>query len=286
MKALSLAGGDLVGVCFEAGLLAGLTDKGEAWDAITGTSAGAIVATYLANQRGLGRSWHEAAADLVRLLYRLKGPRDVVQPRGTLRLGWSLLANRAWPGLYSLDPLRQLLAANVSRATLLKGPPIRVAVFNLDLGVTQYVGPDDPDYLEFVVASASVPIVTPVVVIRGHRYCDGGIQEIAPAVQLGATSVDIVTKSPEGIPGRWAEPETARHTLQRVLAGMTREILEADLKLATWINRATGPANWEGYRFIPQRVFRARKTFPGIDMAHFTSHNVAHIVRHGREIAG
>lgn len=284
MKALSLAGGDLVGVCFEAGVLAGMTEQGEAWDAITGTSAGAIVATYLGNQLGLGRSWHEAASDLVRLLYRLKGPKDVVQKRGKLRLGWSLVANRAWPGVYSLDPLRKLLAQNVSRATLLKGPPVRVAVFNLDLGVTQYVGPDDPDYLEFVVASASVPIITPVVVIRGNRYCDGGIQEIAPAVQLGATSVDIVTKSPEGIPGRWAEPETALQTLQRVIGGMTREILESDLKLATWINRASGPSNWEGYRFIPKRVIRARKTFPGIDMAHFSPQDVAIIVRHGREV--
>lgn len=284
MKSLSLAGGDLVGVCFEAGVLAGMTEKGEAWDAITGTSAGAIVATYLGNQLGLGRSWHDAASDLVRLLYRLKGPKDVVQKRSKVRLGWSLVANRAWPGVYSLDPLRKLLAQNVSRATLLKGPPVRVAVFNLDLGVTQYVGPDDPDYLEFVVASASVPIVTPVVVIRGHRYCDGGIQEIAPAVQLGATSVDVITKSPEGIPGRWAEPETALQTLQRVIGGMTREILESDLKLATWINRASGPSNWEGYRFIPKRVIRARKTFPGIDMAHFSPQDVAIIVRHGREV--
>lgn len=284
MKALSLAGGDLVGVCFEAGWLAGMTEKGEAWDAMTGTSAGAIVATYLTNQIGLGRSWHEAASDLVQLLYRLKGPKDVVRSRGKLRLGWSLLANRSWPGLYGLDPLKALLAANLSRSALLRGPQLRVAVFNLDLGVTQYVGPDDPDFLSFVVASASVPIVTPVVVIRGNRYCDGGIQEIAPAVQLGATSVDIVTKSPEGIPGRWAEPDTAPHTLQRVLGGLTREVLENDLKLATWINRASGPSNWEGYRFIPKRVFRARKVFPGIDMAHFSPQDVAIIVRHGREV--
>lgn len=288
MRALSIAGGDLVGVALAAGAVDAMAQRGEAFDAITGTSAGAIVGTALAAQLGAGRSWTGAAAQLVATLRQLRGPRDVVRRRGWLAKGLDLALGRVWGGLYRLDPLRALLA-RLAPLPLVRQSPIavRVAVFNLDRGVTQYVGPEHPDFLEFVLASASVPVITPVVTIDGERYCDGGVQEIAPAVHLGATEVTVITKAVDGLPGRWTDQATAPATLTRVLAGMTREIQDKDLALMGWINAAAEGglvAPTERYRVIPRRVLRARRTFPDVDMTRFTPADVRTIIAHGREI--
>lgn len=286
MRALSLAGGDLVGVAFAAGALHGLAHRGETFHAITGTSAGAIVGTALAAELARTGSWPVATSHLLAVLRQLRGPQDVVRRRSWVAKGWDLARQRPWGGWYSLAPLRRLLA-QIAPLTLVRQSPLalRVAVFNLDRGLTQYVGPEDPNFLDFVLASASVPLVTPAVVIRGERYCDGGIQEIAPAVQLRATEVTVITKAVAGLPGGWRERGTPLQTLARVLEGMTREIQDKDLALMGWINAAAegGLVSPEdGYRFITRRIVRAQRIFPGVDMAHFAPSDVEAIITHGQ----
>lgn len=90
-----------------------------------------------------------------------------------------------------------------------------------------------------VLASASQPVLMPLPVIGGHRYCDGGVRETAPirvVVDNGATEVFAVVLTPE--PTGAAEPvspslvATAGRTLDLLLAEVVRDDIEEAMTAA------------------------------------------------------
>jgi len=193
-------------------------------DIITGVSAGAINAIYLASHRGELSVMLDELAEVWSSLH----VRDIlrIESRPLLQnaLAWGAkLASGGWGtghnvrGLVDTTPLRELLerlypenengeiaglAENIERCE-----PRAVAVTTLDYNtgrtVTWTAGCDIETWerplrksiiakltIDHVMASAALPILFPAVQLGKHWHGDGGIRlsaPLSPALQLGAT---------------------------------------------------------------------------------------------------
>jgi NTE family protein len=203
---------------------------GVRFDIITGVSAGAINALYLAAYRGRLEDGVEALSDVWRTLHldkvveidppSLAG--SVLAWGAKLVSGGATVAPRVH-GLVKTDPLRRLLerllpeneegeiaglAENLGRCE-----PEAVAVTTLDYTTGQTVtwaaGCDVPMWerplrrsvrakltIDHVLASASLPIIFPAVQLGKHWHGDGGIRlsaPLSPALHLGAGRILAVS---------------------------------------------------------------------------------------------
>src|SRR5689334_15846938 len=173
------------------------------FDIITGVSAGAINAIFLASRRG-------ALADIVEELRQVWSS---LQLKDVVYLGPASLSH----GLLDTTPLRRTLERlfPLDERGRIRGleenlahcQPQAVAITTLDYATGQTVtwveGCDIPTWqrplrrsvrttfsIDHIMASASLPIVFPAVQLGKHWYGDGGIRlsaPLSPALHLGAT---------------------------------------------------------------------------------------------------
>lgn len=61
-------------------------------------------------------------------------------------------------------------------------------VHNSSLGIYEYINGDHPDIFDFVVASASPPIISPKSKIGDYLYTDGGVDQVYPADYIDSTA--------------------------------------------------------------------------------------------------
>ncbi len=195
---------------------------------ITGTSAGAINAIYLAAHPG---SPTEAAEDLCRLWGKLEFS-DVFRVdfwslarsafRWTSRLGFGIgtLSSRTL-GLLDTEPLRQLLRRELGTTNNIPNIASNIADGKLDavgLMTVKYAtgqtlswiqGRDIETWerparrsleteltVEHVMASAALPFMFPAVQLEGEWFGDGGIRmaaPLSPALHLGANRILAVS---------------------------------------------------------------------------------------------
>ncbi len=280
--ALVLAGGG-ARAAYEVGVLSAIAERapGLEFPILTGVSAGAINAVYLAAQTGtlsvalaaLRDHWSHLTVDRV---YRIQPWRLArVLLRGVtgtlLGTGGDAAVVR---GLLDMSPLRDSLAAGLD----FNGIDAKVATGRLRavaLSATSYASggtvtfvhgaPDAPTWkralrsavraritLDHVMASAALPILFPAVRISDAFYGDGSVRQtapLAPAIHLGARAILVVTQRSE--PELADSPATARSqypTLAEVIGLLLQAIfldaLEADAERIERINQtlARSPA--------------------------------------------
>jgi predicted acylesterase/phospholipase RssA len=183
MRALVLSGGGAKGA-FEAGVCLELAAAGRDYDLIVGVSTGALAAVVL------GQDTFAEAAERLRAHYQaIRGPSDVYHSRSL----WGKIRG----GLYSPAPLRKKIETEVARGKWQR--QVAVGVVDMRSGEFKTVGPDDPCFVDYVLASCSFPPYFPPVKIWGRPYMDGGLRNIAPlatAIQAGASYVDMILASP------------------------------------------------------------------------------------------
>lgn len=170
-KAWVLAGGGAKGA-FQAGAMTALQSMGHYPDNVFGTSVGALNAACY--------TWH-GVEGLQRMWMGITKLRDVFTPR------WNPFAN----SLFSSDPLKYKIS-QVCAGEKRTGARAWACYCDLWTGETNYMGSDHPDYKEYVLASASLPLICPPV--RG-RYIDGGAAEPCPlnrAVKEGADQIVVI----------------------------------------------------------------------------------------------
>jgi len=172
--ALVLCGGASRGA-FEVGFYRAVKELGLRVDFVVGSSIGALNGAYIA--AGM------PADELARLWLSIRR-------RDAIRWNWEgLLQPRDKPGLYTLDPLRELLRRTLP-ATRFEDLliPLTITTTDLQLGkAVHWRGPGD--LIEPLVASLSLPVFFPPVRIRDHQYVDGGVANNIPlneAKALGA----------------------------------------------------------------------------------------------------
>jgi len=205
-KAVVLGSGGVAGLAWQAGVLAGLADRGldlrEA-DLIVGTSAGAVVGAQLAaglDPRDLysrrlspveGEPVPKASLlglfRLIRAAGTAKDGRQFGARMGRFALGAATASEeerrsqvRRWLGDLRDWPAGRLVITAVDAVS---GEP---AFFDADSGV---------DLLDAVCASTAGPGVRPPVTIKGRRYIDGGMRSPANA-DLAAGYDRVVVLAP------------------------------------------------------------------------------------------
>ena len=231
-RALVLGGGGLVGIAWEAGLLAGFADAGvdvAGADFVLGTSAGSVIATQLATgvplpdmlarqadparqnreitPPGLSHLalWEELTsatgepadpAELRRQQGRLALAADTVPEPERLTVIAARLPVHDWPD-------RPLAIVAVEAIT---GEPV---VFDRGSGV---------GLVDAVAASCAVPGVWPPVTIGGGRYVDGGVRSLNN-VDLAAGYDRVLVVAPVADPATDAQVAglTARGALVEVV---------------------------------------------------------------------
>jgi NTE family protein len=254
--ALTLTGGG-ARAAYQVGMLRSLARSHPRFrfDVITGVSAGAINASYLAaNVEGLA----DAAEDLTRLWLSLE-PADVFRVgTGSLlgrTVGWGVRllsgGTRLAPqprGLVDTQPLRHLLKRVLGAAedgtipgigrNLEAGKLNAIALSTLDWAtgatITWVEGKDVKMWsrpqrqsrscqltIDHVLASSSLPLVFPAVAIEGSWHGDGGVRlafPLAPAIHLEADRIIAISTRHAAIGGR--SPDTVGYPPPAQVAGV------------------------------------------------------------------
>ncbi len=287
-RALVLAGGGAKGA-FEVGAAYQLIRERGLWfDVITGVSIGAINASML----GQAEDQNALAAQVERLKeiwFALKGSKDVYRrwyPRVPewLNAGLTLLNNKR--SLYHLKPARKLIEANVDPERL-RNSGIEVRFGYVDFISGRYVpasNRDYPDLISAIIASGSIPVTFPPVLLPGgEEGLDGGVRNGTPlasafeALRLwpeGDVPDQMYVVLPSTKPRTEAYPEFAGIKLtswlkvgERAIQLMSDEIHVNDVKHALEINELvkTHCAPDPKYRYVDIKIIHATKGLgPGL----------------------
>jgi len=167
--ALCFSGGALRSAA-QVGALRFLEEKGVEVGAVSGSSAGAIVALFIAAGKG--------SADLISLMKSLRR-RDLFR-----------FSSR--PGLFSLDSLESIVrsAVNVGDHRDLR-IPCHICVTELNTAQTRYLDRGDP-VANAIASSALTPLFSPRE-IDGVWYADGGFTDNLPVRPLKSSGLPVLS---------------------------------------------------------------------------------------------
>lgn len=164
-----LSGGGVRGFA-HLGFLKGLNEKGVDIDIYSGVSAGAIASVFLAD----GYSPEDAFQ-----LFKKSGLFNYTKVH--------------WPvhGLLSLGGLREMLKKNLSTDRLeeLKNPVV-LGVSNLNSGKMEFRS--EGNLTDWVVASASIPVLFSPAEVDGQLYADGGLLDNLPASAIRGRCRNVI----------------------------------------------------------------------------------------------
>lgn len=272
--ALVLSGGG-ARAAYQAGVLQALAERVPAlkFPIITGVSAGAINAVYLAAHRG---TFHEAVMGLRGEWLRLT-PDQVYQVR-PINLGGAILRTiaalvtgsarspAAVRGLMDVSPLRRFLESCVAldgiRRNVAAGKLRAVALSTTSYATGETVTfvegqPDLPMWrrhmrysvraeitLDHVMASSAIPIIFPAVKLADGFYGDGSVRQtapLAPAIHLGARRIlaigmRAVRERPPATPPD-ADYPAATQVIGLLLHSIFLDSLDADVERLERINQ-------------------------------------------------
>jgi NTE family protein len=208
-RALVLAGGGLVGIGWEVGVMLGLRDGGASpgdWDLIVGTSAGSVVGAALGSSDGLDRlaatDWVTYGQELATYMAGLDratvdridalwfGSPDGPDQATCAEIG--RLARAAVTG--SPDRFEEAIGAILPDRAW--PPALRITAIDALDGSLRVLDPaSGVPLVKAVAASCSVPGVFPPIDIDGRLYIDGGVRS-GSGLELAAGSRAVVGVAP------------------------------------------------------------------------------------------
>jgi NTE family protein len=246
---LALSGGGANGA-YEVGAIQHLASLGIRYDAICGTSVGALNGAFLAQfpDDAFG------AVSLQAFWHSLKGNQSIYRK-------WPLWPISVWghQSVYDTAPLKRLVEALDLKAVKASGKKLRVVAVAWGAGESKSWTERDDDLRLGVLASSSFPIMFPPVVARDVAWTDGGLRQITPlreAVRLGADTVDVIVCSPRGVGVVLGRRISILTQLSRLLEILLDEIQENDLVLTRQVNTLAGAGLAAGKRQVKVNVLR------------------------------
>ena len=296
-NALVLSGGS-IGGAFQAGALRVLLEKGFVPDVVFGVSAGALNGAFLVDRSGRGQAWPAIGRDLESFWRdNVTTTSDVIRKRWPPVLLWRLLWKR-FNGLASPDPSVRLLRRTVDVSVMRKSPvAFRVACVDLLTGKVVSADKEHPAFFDHIVASASVPVLTPPVRVHDGFCVDAGIRDIAPlkaAFDAGAGRIVVVACGPDALGGAASlAVGDIRQLVLRIVAIVENELLNNDLATTHKINDALADAAARnepppGYlsdkrRVVPQ-IIRPERDFH-VDVMKFGPEDIDRLIKEGNRRA-
>jgi NTE family protein len=223
--------------------------------------------------------WPRISRQLIEFwLQNITNPQDIALIRSRFTLGVDTLMSR-FDGLLDTTPLHTLIRQHLNEFVL-KNSPIKLKVGAVDIAT-----PQDEYFLDYVLASSSLPMIMPPIHIRGHRrsaYLDGGLRVVAPlkaALQDGATDILCVACHTEKI---YNEPVNYRNLLkliERMKDINVNQIVNSDI---AWAENYVEKENLKG-RQLNLRVIRPEEPLK-LDMLNFNSEDIVRLIVLGYKI--
>jgi NTE family protein len=256
---------------------------------ITGVSAGAINAAFMASQRGdfaevtqlLADRWSTLSTSQVMRsdLPSLFG--NAVRVAGNVASGGARIAPPT-RGLVDTKPLRRFLETLIQPANIesninegrLRALAVSATSYRTGSSITFVQGPPETEMwrrfrrrsradrieVDHVMASAAIPLFFPACPVDGEYFGDGSLRQaypLAPAVHLGAdrllavSSRYVTTPAADGRePGSY--PSTAR-ILGLILNSIFLDHLDADAERLERVNQLLGRVDPKQRWLIPER---------------------------------
>lgn len=178
-KALILSGGGSKGA-FQIGVLESLLQK-HTFDLICGTSVGAINGWMISQNK---------LQELKKFWLNIRKRSDILKIN--YQSAFKLFSKEPL-SIFNLNIIKDLM--NSVGEKFIPQTGLIVGATNLETGEYTEADQDNPDLFDFVIASASVPIVFPPVKINGSTYVDGGLRNNTPlmaAIKTGADEIHVV----------------------------------------------------------------------------------------------
>lgn len=241
-NALVVSGGGSKGAFAVGAVKFLIEERGLSFDILAGTSTGAIVTTMIAAD----------GADALPILeaeYTSAGPSNIVREREPPA------AILSASSIFTTEGLAGRIEAIITDARfdrlIASGRTLLLATVELESGrlVFWFTGPDDLRLMDgearrittrgtlmrAVLASASIPVMMPPVMIDERTFVDGGVREYAPieaTMDAGATDIHAVVLSPESNAKPPAAPPFNRifRVAKRSLDLLMEESGEMDLR--------------------------------------------------------
>jgi len=295
-RALVLSGGSIKGA-FQAGAIQAVLESGFYPDFIYGISVGALNAAFFCNEagkQGIPKDHHDwllIGSNLVRFWREnIKKPSDIARKLGWLRIATGALFNE-FDGLVDTTPLQKLLKRVINVDQIRKSPvKLKVGAVNIMDGQITYADPSYPDFIEYVLASAAIPMIMPIKRIGNRAYVDGGIKDVAPlkiAIDNGATDITIIACQPKDAGGVTVDTGNIIKLTERVFDIMVEEIVNNDIEWAEYFNQylpEDGTAETKGplagYRRLNVKVIRPAVPIY-LDLQHFNSNDIKSMIDTG-----
>jgi NTE family protein len=266
-RALVLSGGGSRGA-FEVGALEYLVrEAGLDFKLFLGTSVGALNAAFLGQARNHSELL-QLTQDLKELWLSLKGNHSIYQRS---LLGYFRLL--FWDALYTPSGLYHIIKEHITLSRLCDpAAVVKVSAVAQETGELFYADSRRPELrpylLDYILASASMPLFFPGVAINGKHWYDGGLRDITPLGAVFEENPDeilVIITYPIKSNLKPALPEQthggALNALLRTIDILTSEISANDLELAANINQC----HWvfPGRRQVPIRVVAPEAPLPG-----------------------
>lgn len=291
MKALVLGGGSLKGA-YQVGVVQAILEAGFEPDMIYGISVGSLNASFLVNEAGKQTiehkkiNWPKISRQLIEFWVKnITRPEDIALVRSRFTLGIDTLMSR-FDGLLDTTPLHTLIRKNVD-AFILKTSPIKLKVGAVDVlsGKMVYATPQDEHFIDYILASSSLPTLMPAIQIKGVKkaaFLDGGLRVVAPikaALDDGATEVICVACHTEHISDEPFNYRNVLKLLDRVKDINVNQIVNSDI---AWAESYVEKENLKG-RELTLKVIRPSEPLH-LDMLKFNSDDIASLIVQGYKI--
>ncbi|GAA4457524.1 hypothetical protein GCM10023189_28400 [Nibrella saemangeumensis] len=292
MKALVLGGGSLKGA-FQAGAVMAVLEAGYEPDAVYGISVGSLNATFLAYEAAKQYketryvNWPKAGRHLLEFWIRnITRPQDIATIRSRFRTGFNTLMSR-FDGFLDNAPIRNLITNHVDMEVLRNGPvKIKVGAVDVVGGDIIYADANDPNFMEFVYASSSLPFLMPGVHIGGDTkklFMDGGLREVAPlrvAIEDSASEIVCVTCQSRRIYNEKFNCRNLLNLMDRVKDITVNQIVNNDI---SWAERFAERERMHGR---DMRLTVVRPTEPlSLNLLRFTSQDIGDLIVKGYQAA-
>lgn len=133
-----------------------------------------------------------------------------------------------------------------------------VGAVSLNSGKYCIFDQNSDNFIEAVIASASFPGMLSPVKFLNQLWIDGGVKEISPvqqAINLGATSIDVITTSPQDRIKKFITNPTTVDVLKRAIDVSTDKIMSNDLEKLE-VNNKLALANIKDKKYIRYNIIR------------------------------
>lgn len=246
-QALVLSGGSVKGA-FQVGVIKALAESGFQPSVISGTSVGSLNGLFLVQsaakqQKPLDEiDWNLAARELEDLwLTKINKPEDIIKKRTTLGIN---VIFKQFKGLTDTSPIFSLIDEIFTDIDLIRNCPVKYSAgtVNITSGEIEYALPAFSNFLDYVKASISIPIIMPIVNIGGAKdkpYFDGGIRDIAPMKPVIENDVDqvvCVTCQSKKLGSSSFNNRNLMSLADRILEIVVNEIVNNDIRHLQHIN--------------------------------------------------